>query len=66
MLHELCVYMKERKRREGASGKFKCDGRHTSFEPFLYFFMSTQPSMNTLGEQLATMACVLVVDVIIQ
>ena len=27
----------ERKRREGASGNFKCDGRYTSFEPFLFF-----------------------------
>lgn len=27
----------------------KCDGRHTSFEPLLFSFTSTQPSMNTLG-----------------
>ena len=37
-----------------------------SFKPFLFSFTSTQPSVDTLGEQLATMTCVLIMDVIIQ
>ena len=35
------------------------------FEPLLFSFTSTQPSMDTLGEQQDTMSYVLVVDVII-
>ena len=54
--------MRERER-VGASLSVMED---TSFKPFLFSFISMQLSMDTLGEQLATMACVLVVDVIIQ
>ena len=64
----MCIHEREREKggRELAASLSVMEDTLTSFEPFLFFFMSTQPSMNTLGEQLATMACVLVVDVIIQ
>lgn len=61
----VCVHVCVRERED--EDRFKCDGGAlTSFKPFLFSFTSTQPSMDTLGEQLATMPCVLVVDVIIQ
>ena len=67
----VCVCMCERERDRKKTLRIVRTGSNvmedilTSFEPLFFSFMCMQPSMDTLGEQLATMSCVLIVDVIV-
>ena len=64
-MHTYIVCGKEEKRLVQA----RLNGHESYIHTYVFLttsFMSGQPSMDTLGKQLATMPCVLVVDVIIQ